>query len=162
MIRRYILLLLCVFCICCSLYAQDKKTQKLNDHLISRAVFCNTNIEKSLRAAPLLLTAPGCKILTLPDKRRMLVAVGVTSTVGKNYVQILNDVGDKPYDELLKWKNGIQMKGVMQYKVKNDDYTMEEIITSISKGHMKSLPKIAHWYSADGTCYFQAIGYTLK
>lgn len=150
-----------------TLFAENEKKVKLNDHLISNAFF-RPEFENYLRSDPILLTSlnGGCRIWRLPDKRILVIAVGVCTTKNKNYAQIISDVGDKPYAELIKFRNGVTTSLYRRYEsriVNNTEIQKtREIIKSFSIGHIYKLPVIAHWYSLDKSFYFQAVGDFLK
>ena len=98
-----------------------------------------------------------------------MVAVGMTSTEGKNYVQIMDDVADKPFQELAKFDevriaSSRKSENSTQLTFKNGVETSlqkKEVISKVTSyydGFFSSFPKIGQWYSPDGKLFFMAVG----
>ncbi len=145
-----------------------KEAQPQNNDLISRAIF-DKSVEPYLRADTLLLTVGGCKIIRTPEGKHLLVSVGMTETEGKSWLRIQDDVTDKPYAALARFKEVkvstmSRMERTSSLTVVNGEEKsilkkdLIKKISSFSEGYFHQLPVIGQWFSKDGKTYYLAIG----
>lgn len=165
---KLFILLFCLLISLVSTYAENSSTTNQTEALISRAYF-EKEFEPYLRLDPLLLTIGGCKIFKTPEGGMLLVAVGMTSTKGKSWLKIHDDIGDKPYEQLARFasvKVSVVSKIDKSTTIVIDngrEHSMHrkeliKKIVSYSENYFHQFPTIGHWFSSDGETYYLAVG----